>query len=205
MNTLIIAGGTIISKSVAKNLMSSKSYDLIIAVDKGFNHAQKLGISPSCIVGDFDSIDTFDENIDTFKSPVIKDDTDLKLAVNLAIKKKSKNIDIICATGGRLDHELANFSILQYLYTLDIHARIIDNQNIIQVISGENSFDNISKYISILPITDTITVSSLNLSYPLDNTVILRTNPYSISNECTSSTFSINIHQGIAFLFFSND
>ena len=53
--------------------------DYIIAADGGYRHAQALGITPNCVLGDFDSLGFVPEGAQVF--PVEKDDTDAMLAV----------------------------------------------------------------------------------------------------------------------------
>ena len=45
--------------------------------------------------------------------PSEKDETDLELAIDWAIDQKPRNIYIFGATGGRMDHFLANIQLLQ--------------------------------------------------------------------------------------------
>lgn len=207
MKILIVCGGKLTCAHTILKKINVNDYDKIIAVDSGFDHCNLLDIIPDIVVGDFDSVTNLEyKNINNvIKASTRKDDTDLRLAINEAIKLNATVVDIICATGGRVDHLLANFTVLEYLYDLKIESKIIDEQNIIQILTGEKKFNNITKYISIIPITSKIILTGTNLEYPVDNTVITRINPYSISNQATSDYFTLNVKNGLAFIILSND
>ena len=55
--------------------------DFIIAADAGYRHLQALGIPPDMLIGDFDSLGEVPKGVELLRFPVMKDDTDLMLAV----------------------------------------------------------------------------------------------------------------------------
>ena len=69
--------------------------------------------------------------------PFEKDETDLELAINWAIDQKPSNIHIFGATGGRMDHFLANIQLLQkeriLQYDTRINIYIVDEKNSLTV------------------------------------------------------------------------
>ncbi|MBT7483683.1 thiamine diphosphokinase, partial [Candidatus Peregrinibacteria bacterium] len=92
--------------------------DFIIAADGGTRHALTLGLLPSVVIGDLDSLDSvnwhvLDENrVEIIEYPQDKDETDLELALAYAIDSGYKQIRLIAALGGRLDQTLGNLSLL---------------------------------------------------------------------------------------------
>lgn len=89
--------------------------DLVIAADGGLVHLQQRGITPSLIVGDFDSLGTppAGENVAVY--PVEKDDTDVMLALKLGWERGERAFRLLAGTGGRTDHTLANLQALAWL------------------------------------------------------------------------------------------
>lgn len=203
MKVLLVCGSSIFNKDILIKRIND-DYKEIIAIDSGYNNANILGIKPSIIIGDMDSIKDYDTNIDIIKYNPIKDDTDLKLALDYCINKGYKNIDIICATGNRIDHMLNNISLLRYLDDNNIEGKIIDEYNIISVLHKDNHIKNISKYVSIIPITDSIIYSSNNLYYDAKELKVNNKNILSISNYATNEWFNITIHEGLAYLIQSD-
>ena len=92
--------------------------DTIICVDGGTAHALALGLKPTCIIGDLDSLapdilaQMEGQNVPILRHPVKKDETDLELALHWAIKQGAKQILLVTALGGRLDQHLANILLL---------------------------------------------------------------------------------------------
>ncbi|MFI3227050.1 MAG: thiamine diphosphokinase [Clostridia bacterium] len=206
MTALIIGGGVLCDAKKVLVKIVDYNADLIIACDSGYDNAQKLGIKPQVVVGDLDSVSS--EIIDTeiIQLQPEKDDTDMRVAVDLAISKQCENITILCATGGRLDHFYANMSILEYLDKQGIDAVIMDEQNVITVSKkGKTAYKNISKYVSIIPIDEKIVLTTENMKYEVQNLEVFRDNMVSISNESLENTFSLDISNGKAFVIQSDN
>jgi thiamine pyrophosphokinase len=91
--------------------------DHLICADGGAVAAERLGLQPADIVGDFDSLparllDYFVERgARLHRHPPAKDETDLELALLLAARD-SDEIVVLGALGGRVDHALANMLLL---------------------------------------------------------------------------------------------
>ena len=94
----------------------------VIACDRGWQYARRLGLLPDLTVGDFDSAPPPETGAPVERVPTRKDDTDTMLAARRALEKGFRDIAVCCAFGGRLDHTLANVQAL--VYALDRHARI---------------------------------------------------------------------------------
>lgn len=112
------------------------SFDYIIACDRGYEYARRLGLVPDVIIGDFDSSSQPGTEIPVYVHPVMKDDTDTMLAVRHALEKGFKEIFICCALGGRLDHAFANIQSLAFAAEAGAVAHIISEDTLITVFSG---------------------------------------------------------------------
>lgn len=115
MNIVIIGAGQIESKDFL--LPELNQADLIIAVDGGLNRLHELKIVPNIFIGDCDSvkkelISTLPEEAEIIRELSDKDETDMELAVDLALKKNPKKITLLQAKGSRFDHSLVNYYLL---------------------------------------------------------------------------------------------
>ncbi|MCO7152764.1 hypothetical protein NIA73_04900 [Anaerobutyricum hallii] len=54
--TLLIVSGGSIDINFSKEYIKDKKYDRIIAADSGLAHCKEIGIEPTDILGDFDSL-----------------------------------------------------------------------------------------------------------------------------------------------------
>ena len=96
--TIIFANGVLRQPDLIRMLL--RPCDRIICADGGTRHALALDLTPDVIVGDLDSLDTeirtklevagvrFDIH------PVRKDETDLELAIRLAIDEGADEIEV---------------------------------------------------------------------------------------------------------------
>lgn len=212
MTALIIANGDDVNKSVIENI----DYEFVICADGGLEKAERLGIVPNVILGDFDSVneDVFRKyqlmNVEIKKFPAEKDFTDMELSIEFAVGKGYKNLILIGATGGpRLDHSMANIMLIEKYFNLGVNIEIIDNNNKIQIISDNTdlSLEHMKHYyVSIVPITETISGLTLEgFKYPLDKVVVKRGSTLCISNEIVLTSGKVILEKGAALLFVSKD
>ena len=159
--------------------------DFIVFCDSGIKHLESLQVKPGLIVGDFDSHENPHLDVETIVLPCEKDDTDTVFAVKEAMKRGYTDFLLIGVIGARLDHTLANVSILLYLDSNDANGKIIDDYSEMEIVSDHPAFitDDYS-YFSLLNIFGkAIGITIADAKYPLDNAEISCDYQYGISNE----------------------
>lgn len=130
-------------------------YDYVIACDKGYEYAQRLGIKPDIIIGDFDSIKKPVTDIKTVTHPIEKDDTDTMLAIKHALNEGYDHIILICALGGRTDHALSNIQSMHYVASHGALCEAFTKSEHLQAVKGPFSLDVMSTdYFSLFSLTD---------------------------------------------------
>ena len=164
-----------------------------------------MNIVPDYIIGDLDSVN---ENIIEYykskkvkfeKFPTKKDETDTELCIELSDKLKAKEIHLIGALGGRIDHTIANINLLYYIRKRGITPKIISEKEEIYIAMDEEItiYGEIGDIISILPIkNDAKGVTLNNLEYPLEDYDIEFSRPLGISNVMTDVNCSIKVKEG---------
>ena len=222
---LIVTGGRV-NIDFIREYIRTLSYDKVFAVDKGLEAVDKLEITPDVIIGDFDSVkrsilDKYNEkiaskSIDTVKieHPTMKDDSDTELAVKNAIDSGAKKITIIGATGSRMDHVLANLSLLIKMSEAGIEGDIVDETNRIRLLSSRSGRNEIviekenqfGKYVSLIPIEKAVYhVTMEGMLYPLYDSTLMWGNSLTISNEINEKTARIRVGDGTVLLIESRD
>ncbi|MDY0234427.1 MAG: thiamine diphosphokinase [Gudongella sp.] len=211
MNGLIVAGGSALN---SKELKKQCNYsDIVVAADRGIESLLKADCRVDYLIGDFDSIkqevllEVEKTKIEIIKHPIAKDKTDTELAVDLLLDLGCKSIILVGVTGTRLDHTMANISILRNLYFKGIISKIIDDNNIIEYLGKKvNIYKAKSRYISILPISlEGVVVSLEGFFFPITKKNISYGSSLGVSNYLVKDKGEIVKHSGEALVFQSRD
>lgn len=118
---LVFANGDLNDGPAVHNVLAwftSTRARLCIAADGGARHAQKLGLTPQLVVGDFDSLTSNEldhlqrAGAELRRFPAHKDETDLELALVAVAQADCDPICVIGGIGDRLDQTLANVYLL---------------------------------------------------------------------------------------------
>ena len=134
---LIISGGEYCD--VPQEVKNGAAY--AIACDSGYRHAERMGIRPDRIIGDFDSAPVPETDIPVDRAPTHKDDTDTMLAVRCALEEGWRDIVICCAFGGRMDHAFANIQTGTYVAARGGRTRMLGRDTDLMIFSGSEDVD----------------------------------------------------------------
>lgn len=218
MKTCLIVTGGKLDLAFAQSFLEKEPFDRVIAVDGGLENAERLGLIPDYIVGDFDTVDP--EVLERFRrKPYIvweqhkpeKNETDTELARNRALTLGCGRIVFLGATGGRIDHMLGNLDALCACLQQGIEAWMVDRQNRIMLLDGAHSFSKATqwgKYVSFLPYTEEVRGIILKgFKYPLNGKDIRRGEEVGlcISNEIAEDYAEITFEDGILICVESRD
>lgn len=179
------------------------SADITVCADGGLTNAVKCGIIPDIVIGDFDSNTTQippKAKLIEFNSD--KDKTDGELGLDYLISNKYNHIDIYCALGGRLDHQLMNINLLYIAYKKGVSATIIDDNMRAFIVSDTHSFDvKVNDYVSLLPFTDTAhIINSTGLRYSTNNIIVDKSTSLTVSNIAVSDTVTLQVADGLVLV-----
>ncbi len=100
------------------DLVVSPGQDLIICADGGLAQALRWNLTPQMVIGDLDSADPDELNrlaargVEIVRHPAEKDETDLELALEAALRYGPGEIIVLGGFGRRLDMTLANVFLL---------------------------------------------------------------------------------------------
>jgi thiamine pyrophosphokinase len=179
--------------------------DVLIAADGGARHAAALGLTPSVIIGDFDSLST--DELSQFASagarlerhPPAKDETDLELALDYAIRAGYSPILILGAYGGRLDHSLGIFSLLSDPVYRSAGVRAEDGQTEAFFISRQAEIDGArGDTVSLIAWGQPAEgVTTAGLEYPLKAETLSPHRTRGISNAMTAEKASVSLTSGL--------
>ena len=200
---MIFANGELPDASIARKMI--REDDLLIAADAGAKHILAIGLLPSKVIGDFDSLTPDDllklesTGAELIRYPADKDKTDLELAIDLAMEAGSANILVMAALGGRLDMTLSNISLLTRPDLVEIDIRLDDGlQEVVFCRSNLLIAGNPGDQVSLIPWGGTVEgVVSRGLHWPLNNESLEPSTTRSISNEMMETSAEISIQDGL--------
>ena len=180
---VIVGGADINNYAFIRQKLCADDY--VIFCDSGLKHLKALQVQPSLIVGDFDSHENPHLAVETIVLPCEKDDTDTVFAVKEAIKRGFDDFLLIGVVGARLDHTLANVSILLQLDSLGKKGCIIDDYSEMEIVSGNSvSITDEYAFFSLLNITGCAKgITITGAKYPLADAEISCEYQYGVSNE----------------------
>lgn len=225
MNHILIVTGGYLDLSFAADYIKTLSFDKVFAVDKGLEYVHDLGLQPSFIVGDFDSVDEGIYHlyeVQTLmdkcpfvleKYPPMKDVTDTELAIAKALEIGAEKITLLGAIGSRADHVLMNLGLLLQTSKESVDMFIVDEINRIRLLNSEvKSFckiakkDQYGKYLSVIPLSANVTgLTMQGVKYPLNNFTLLQGNSLTVSNEIIANEAKISLETGKVFIVESKD
>lgn len=193
---VIVGGADINNYEYIKSCL--RNDDFIVFCDSGLKHLESLQVKPGLIVGDFDSHDNPQLDVETIVLPCEKDDTDTVFAVKGALKRGFDDFLLIGVVGARLDHSLGNVSILLYLNSLGKKGCIIDDYSEMEIVCDKPVYiENSFKFFSLLNIFGTAKgITIKNAKYPLIDGEITCEYQYGISNEVVGQTAEVSIKKG---------
>ncbi len=172
--------------------------DFILAADGGLRHLQQLGLTPSGIIGDFDSLNYIPAGAQVF--PVEKDDTDAMLAARKGLSLGFRAFLFYGALDGpRLDHTVANFQTLQFLSDRGATGYLVGKDYLVTVLQKERlifpeTATGIVSLFCLGPNAQGVTLH--NLHYSLENGILTSGFPLGVSNHFTGQAAEISVKQG---------
>lgn len=191
---VIVAAGPMESYSFFK----AEEADFVIGADGGYRHAAKLGLTPDILIGDFDSLQgERPQHLEVLQFPAEKDETDLQLAMTVAIEKGYKEIWILGAMGGRVDHFLGNIGLLTWAAERGVRAVLESADTRVQLVSeAARILKRENFYLSLLPVSGDATISVQGVKYPTENKKFRMGDTLGISNEIVADAAELVVHEG---------
>lgn len=212
---VIVSGGSI-HDAFTMQMLEEINPEYIIGVDSGLSFLYRNQVTPTHIVGDFDSVEPkviayykTQTNVPIREFNPVKDATDTEIALHMAIELGVQKLWIFGATGTRLDHVLANIHILKIPYDAGVETYIVDECNRISLWETQirlQKRDCFGKYFSLFPFGGEVEdVSIEGAKYPLSH---YRMSPYEsrcVSNEYQDEEVVITFPQGLIILMETRD
>ena len=202
-NTLVLLGGD----PVAADLLVGRARpDRVIAADSGVDQAHRLGLVVDVAVGDFDSVSSDGlararaEGATIERHPAEKAETDMVIALDVALRLGCRDVLVAGGDGGRLDHLIANVLVLASERFAALRLTVLGSGGSrLHVVRSDTAIDGTrGEYVSLLPVHGAaIGVRTTGLRYPLDGDRLDPGSSRGVSNELVATTATVTVDGGV--------
>jgi thiamine pyrophosphokinase len=144
-HAIVVADGDVPTRAVLDESWPGWADDaaLVIAADGGLARASAVGLEPSLLVGDLDSLDPAlvaaaeARGLPIRRAAVDKDESDAELALLEAVRLGARRITMLGAFGGpRLDHALANLWLLAHPALAAVDIVLLDEDSRVSIVAA---------------------------------------------------------------------
>ncbi len=199
---VIFANGQVTDLAAARAAL--RPGDRLIAADGGLRFLRALGLTPDVVIGDLDSLGPGDEDylsrsgVPVERFPTRKDETDLELAVRLALAGGAQDLLIFGALGGRWDQTLANLLLLAHNEFRRARIRLLDGTQQIYLIQGRTRIEGQpGDTVSLIPLYgDATGITTDGLDYPLRQGSLRFGSTLGISNVLVGPHATVEVADG---------
>lgn len=200
---LIFAGGDPPDPDLAQEIPTA---DLVMAADSGYDAAISLGYAVDVLVGDLDSIttDPIPGHVVIERHPRDKDQTDLDLALELALRDEPSRVVVVGATGGRLDHELATASLICDERWSEVELDWVSSRGRAHVIRRRRIVQgDVGSIVTLLPLGGPVTgLTTRGLRWELAEATFEPGTTWGVSNEMQTPIADIKVRSGCLLVVF---
>jgi thiamine pyrophosphokinase len=199
---LIVAGGSAPSSIDREHWPPA---DVVIAADSGVDHALDAGLRVDLVIGDLDSarpeslhaVVSAGAVIERF--PPDKDETDLELALEAAVRRAPDRVVITGVGGGRIDHLVANLLLAASPRYAATRIEIVSDDTRMFVVHDRVAIDaDVGQLVTLLPMHGpAVGVTTTGLRYSLAGDTLPAGSPRGVSNVVEASPVTVAIEHGV--------
>lgn len=215
MRAVLVSGG-LTDVAFAAAYIEARKPDVLGAIDSGMEFFKRASLRPDWIIGDFDSV--LKETLSYFESQKgifwlrlipKKDDTDTEAAIRKMIELGVDEIEILGATGSRLDHVFGNVELLGIGLEENVSIMLVDKHNRIRMIDHSlciRKEEQFGDYVSLIPFTPVVKDVTLSgFAYPLNHFDMVCYNSLGVSNQVIEEEAWIEFGEGVLLVFETRD
>jgi thiamine pyrophosphokinase len=191
------------------------SGDVLAGADRGALFLLKHGYRADIAIGDFDSVNAEEKEeirrcSGSFQEcdPVMKDWTDMEMALHWALEQRPREIVLLGGLGTRFDHSLANIHLLQTARLAGTACRIVDEHNEIILMERYHKLTRNTRFthVSLLPLSmEVMGITLLGFRYPLQDATLKLGDSLGISNVLDAEEGEIFTKEGLLLVIRSAD
>lgn len=199
---VVVAGGPAPAPEAAEAVPEGA---VVVAADRGLEHARALGLDVALVVGDLDSVAAASvaaaeaEGVRVERHPAVKDATDLELALDAGLALDPTRVVVLAGEGGRLDHLLSILLLLgsRRYAAVELEARL--GPAAVHVVRGRRTLTGArGQLVSLLALHGPAEgIRTTGLAYPLDGETLEAGSSRGVSNVFVAQTATVSVDRGV--------
>ena len=197
-----MAGG---DAPTADDIAGLPPFEVVVAADSGLEHARATNLPVDAVVGDLDSVDPAvleaarGQGVEVHEYPSDKDQSDLELALDEAVRRGATWIIVLGAGGGRLDHLIGNLTLLASprFADVELEARWEGNRASVVRTKAKTLRGQPGDLVTLLPVNGPARVRTEGLRWPLVDEVLEPGSSRGVSNELTKDWAWVVAGEGV--------
>ena len=208
-NVVVVAGGDRAIDAV----LALPSDARVVAADSGVDYAHAIGLHVDVAIGDFDSMSPEGlaraeaEGARIERHPAAKDQTDLELALDEALRLGATDIVVLGVGGGRLDHLLANMLLLASPRFGGCRIVAFDGSARVHVVHGGRPTTplpaEVGEIVTLLPVGGVASgITTEGLLYPLRGESLPPGTSRGVSNVIAQAPATVELEDGTLLAVF---
>jgi thiamine pyrophosphokinase len=179
--------------------------DVIFAADGGLHHILAFDLLPDLVVGDLDSLENGiirvlqNKSIEILQHPSRKDETDLELALQVAVERGANDILVLGGLGGRWDQTIANVLLATSPVLVDCPVLFADGLQELSLLKpGQHQIrGQKGETVSLIPLRgDARGVTTSGLEYPLQHETLRYGATRGVSNVLSGARATVTLEKG---------
>ncbi|TPW20393.1 MAG: thiamine pyrophosphokinase [Elusimicrobia bacterium] len=196
---LLVLNGPVSDAGAVKRRAAAAGF--VVCADGGAKVAQKLGIQPRVVIGDFDSLP---KPLPRWKGTTWlfdgdEDLSDFEKALRFLAEGGAGAVWVVGLWGGRPDHQLVNLAVFErWSRTLSLAA--VDPGWTVVAGKGRHKVScPVGATVSLIPTGSAAVVSAGGVEYPLRRTRLTRSSR-GLSNRASATPVELEVHSGAVWL-----
>ena len=196
---LLVLNGPVYDAAAVKRRAAAAGF--VVCADGGAKVAQKLGIQPRVVIGDFDSLP---KPLPRWKGTTYlfdgdEDLSDFEKALRFLHESGAGAVWVVGLWGGRPDHQLVNLAVFEK-WSKSLALASVDPGWALVAGKGRHRVPcAVGATLSLVPVGPSAVVTAKGVKYPLKRTRLGRSSR-GLSNQASATPVKVEVHSGSVWL-----
>ena len=205
MGICALVGASDFNEAHFRQRMEDGAFDLVVAVDGGYEALGGGGRRPPRCLGDFDSLGYVPSDVPVQRFTPFKAESDMELGLRYACEQGASEVEAYGALGGRLDHTVANLQLFAKYSERGLRVSAVGLDERVAFVTGPAAYElpHLEKgTVSVFALNDQVEgLFEEGMLYSFDSPRLTNRSTRGLSNELVGQPASVRVGQGTVVVF----